>query len=241
MIRKKYLETINYSEYIYQWEDGYRFSVDALLISGFVNYKKREVHALDIGAGSGIISLLLNKKYPHWIIDSVEIQEDLYYLAKENYKLNEIKGSLYFNDVNNLKNKDTYDLVIANPPFFKKDGGFLSPVKEIAIARHEVKNTMETLIKKAHFLLKNKGLFYVIYPSNRLAELCFQLEKYKLKPVALKCIHSFVNKKSIMVMVIAKKGYRGSMVCLAPFIFYDELNVYSKEAKELFERGEIKW
>ncbi|AMP21138.1 hypothetical protein AZF37_08185 [endosymbiont 'TC1' of Trimyema compressum] len=240
MTRKKYLETINYSEHIYQWEEGYRFSVDALLISGFVNYEKREVCALDIGTGSGIIPLLLHKKYPHWIIDGVEIQEDLYYLTKENYKLNEIKGDLYFDDVNNLKNKDTYDLVIANPPFFKKEEGFLSPVEEIAIARHEVKNTMEALIKKAHFLLKSKGLFYVIYPSNRLGELCFQLEKYKLKPVVLKCIHSFIHKKSTMIMVAAKKGYRGGMTCLAPFILYDEFNIYSREAKELFERGEIK-
>ena len=64
MTRKKYLETINYSDHIYQWEEGYRFSVDALLISGFVNYEKREVCALDIGTGSGLIPLLLHKKYP---------------------------------------------------------------------------------------------------------------------------------------------------------------------------------
>ena len=241
MTRKKRLETINYSEHIYQWQDGYRFSVDALLISGFVNYEKKEVRALDVGTGSGIIPLLLHKKYPHWTIDGVEIQKDLYCLTKENYELNEIKGTLYFDDANNLNNKDTYDLVIANPPFFKKEEGFLSPVEEIAIARHEVKNTMEALIKKAHFLLKSKGMFYVIYPSNRLGELCFQLEKYKMKPLGLKCIHPFIYKESTMVMVAAKKGYHGGVACLAPFVIYGKPNVYSEEAQELLERGEIVW
>ena len=241
MTRIKCLETINYTEKIYQWEDGYRFSVDALLISGFVNYEKKDVHALDVGTGSGIIPLLLHKKYPHWTIDGVEIQKDLYLLTKENYELNKIEGNLYFDDVNNLNKKDTYDLVIANPPFFKKEEGLLSPVEEIAIARHEVKNTMEALIKKAHFLLKSKGMFYAIYPSNRLGELCFQLEKYKMKPLAFKTIYPFIHKEGTMVMVAAKKGYRGGVACLSPFILYDNPSVYSKEAKILFERGEIKW
>ena len=148
----------------------------------------------------------------------MEIQKELYLLAKENYELNKIEGNLYFDDVNNLNEKDTYDLVIVNPPFFKKEEGFLSPVEEIAVGRHEVKNTMEALIKKAHFLLKSKGMFYVIYPSNRLSELCFYLEKYKMKTFALKVIHPFIHNEGTMVMVAAKKGYQGGVACLAPFV-----------------------
>lgn len=239
--RVKKLETINYSEKIYQWEDGYRFSVDALLISGFVEASKKEYRVLDVGTGSGIIPVLLKKRFPSWIIDGVEIQEDLFLLAKQNYELNNINGSLYYADVNDLLTKDTYDLIIANPPFFKKEEGFLSPDEEVAIARHEVKNTMAALIKKAHFLLKTKGMFYVIYPSNRGAELCHQLLVNKMKPVALKYIHPFIHKEATMVMVAAKKGYNGGLRCLPPFVMYDAPDVYSKEAQDLFGKGVVTW
>ncbi|MGC2061630.1 MAG: methyltransferase, partial [Thermodesulfovibrionales bacterium] len=159
---------------LYQHKDGYRFSVDALLLYAFVNMKHVH-HAVDLGTGSGIIGFLIAKKYPKATVLLVELQESLYRLAKKNISLNSLEDrvSLMNADIRDLRDMlgpHTCDLVVSNPPFGKPTTGRLSTGEEKAIARHELKIRLPELVSSASYLLKGKGRFFMIFHPDRLLE-----------------------------------------------------------------------
>lgn len=223
----------------YQPEKGYRYSLDALLLSGFVKDLKKESKVLEIGTGSGIVTLLLSKRFPEAKYHVVEIQEELYKIAVENFKLHGLEVDKRLGDYRNISEQDVYDYIISNPPFFKE--GFISKNPMEAIARHELKSTLKDLIEKSKKLLKTGGFLYLVYPAARLSELFRQLEESGIKPYSLKNAHSRPGEKGELVLVAGKKGYRGSLKVLTPFYIYRGKGDYSEESEILFKEGVLKW
>jgi tRNA1Val (adenine37-N6)-methyltransferase len=175
-----------------QKKDGYRFSIDAFLIANFVTLKKDE-RLLDIGTGCGIIPIYLAKRgYTNDML-GVEIQDDLFHLAMENKKLNNISDQIQFlkgdirNHLSTLKKKP-FNIIISNPPYTKKNSGRVSPGDSRYIARYESFLDLSELLSATASLLNKKGRFCVIYPSKRLGELIYmaglnKLELKRLRPV----------------------------------------------------------
>jgi hypothetical protein len=80
--------------------------------------------------------------------------------------------------------------------------------ENIAIARHEVKVTLEEIIKEASVLLKFGGDFYIVHQEDRLVDIFVLMRKYKLEPKELKILN---NKKGNIILIKAKKGGKGGM------------------------------
>ena len=148
---------------LYQHKSGYRFSADAVLLSAFINTPRLKKVA-DFGAGSGIIGLLLAKKYPAAEITLIELQENLVRLAEKNAALNGLdkKAKVVHADIRELFTDvyvrktgcdplHTYDLVVSNPPFRKTKSGLISPDDEKAMARHEIHLPIASIMKSAFF------------------------------------------------------------------------------------------
>ena len=91
---------------VYQNRKGYRFSVDALLLYSFVNVKHAD-NIADLGTGSGIIGLLLGRKYSDAKVMLVELQESLYSLAEKNIIMNglEDRVEVVLADIKDMKKK----------------------------------------------------------------------------------------------------------------------------------------
>ncbi len=236
---KKIREEVLYKYPFFQPVDGYRYSVDALLLSGFIRSKERKINILDIGTGSGIITLLLSKRFPQWEFSAMEIQKDLYEIALENFKIHKLDVDLIEGDYRDIKGNEIYDFIISNPPFFNQ--GHLPKNESEAIARHELTGDMESLIKKVKKLLKGGGYFYVIYPADRMAELLTKMSNNKLEPFALKLIYPSQGKSASLVMVVAKKNHKGRLQVLSPFYISDEMGEDSREIKELYDKGVLEW
>lgn len=223
---------------IYQNKNGYRFSIDALLLASFVNLK----HALkiaDLGAGSGIIGILLAKKYPQAKVDLIEIQNSLALLAEKNIQMNSLAQRIkIFNcNIKNISGNSSFfspksfDLAVSNPPFRRQKTGLISPTDEKAIARHELKLSLKDIAGASFYLLRSKGRLCIIYHPARLLELIDELRKKQLEPKRLRFVHSDRNSEAKMVLVEAVKNGRPEMKIEKPLFIYRENGLYSDELK----------
>lgn len=223
---------------VYQNVEGYRFSVDALLLYSFVNVKYAKEIA-DLGAGSGIIGLLLAKKYPAARVLLVELQESLYRLAERNIRLNNLgeRVSALLTDINHVDSfcpQASYDLVVSNPPFRKPSSGRLSVGEEKAVARHEIRLKLPELAKAASYLLKAKGRFCMIFHPERLIEAIDALREAKLEPKRIRLAHNDADAVSKIVLVEGVKEARAGMKVERPLILYNKDGSYTDELRKMY-------
>jgi tRNA1Val (adenine37-N6)-methyltransferase len=224
---------------ICQSKEGYRFSVDSLLLYDFVNLKKVS-NIADLGTGSGIVGILLARKYPDSRAVLFEIQESLVRLAQNNLAINylEDRVEVVGCDLRLLPasgfSAGKYDLVVSNPPFRVTKSGRISISEEKAIARHEIKLKLCELIEAASFLLRAKGRLCMIYHPGRLSELIHVLSKKDCEPKRLRFVHSNGSSEAKMVLVEAVKGGRPGVRVERPFSIYGDDGGYSEEMGQIY-------
>ena len=192
-------------------EKGLKITEDAILLSEFIkeyfsrkckNLKEKKSF-LEIGAGQGIISLLLSELDIISKIFAVEIQEKVFVALKKNIEINDLNGKII--PINkNIKNVNgEYDFIFSNPPY-KKTGSGKMPENEMErISKYEILLTLEELILEIRRLLKNYGEFFVVVPNSRLNDVFRCIYENRLNVLSVK-----VNKykKVDLVVVHGKKG-----------------------------------
>lgn len=228
---------------LYQAKSGYRFSVDALLLYSFVNVQRVKKIA-DLGAGSGIVGLLLAKKYPCAAVSLFELQEGLATLARRNIVLNSLEGrvNVIMRDIREIRrcqcpSENRFDIVVSNPPFRKPRTGLISSGEERAIARHEIKLKLPELAHAARNLLRSRGRLFLIYHPERLAELAAALREEKIEIKRLRFVHSCALSEAKMVLVEAVSGGATGLKVDRPFYIYDEKGGYGGEMREVYGEG----
>jgi len=223
---------------LYQPKQGYRFSVDSLLLFSFVRLRE-VIKIADLGAGSGVIGLLLAKKYPKSSVTLIELQSELYELAKRNILLNNLQERVIalmadIREISNLKNK-RFDLVVSNPPFRKPLTGLMSGEMQRAIARHEITLRLEDLIKASSSLLKYHGRLCLIHLPERLSELIETCRVNGLEPKRLRFVHSKPSVEAKMLLLEAVKQGRAGLKIEPPFFIYKEDGSYTDEVELIFQ------
>lgn len=192
-------------------EKGLKITEDAILLSEFMKKYfsrkrknlKREKSFLEIGAGQGIISLLLSELDIISKIFAVEIQEEVFAALKKNIEINDLNGKII--PINkNIKNVDgEYDFIFSNPPYKKTSSGKMPENEMERISKYEILLTLEELILEIRRLLKNYGEFFVVVPNSRLNDVFRCIYENRLNVLSVK-----VNKykKVDLVVVHGKKG-----------------------------------
>lgn len=226
---------------IYQNRKGYRFSVDALLLYSFVNVKHAD-NIADLGTGSGIIGLLLGRKYSDAKVLLVELQESLYSLAEKNIVMNALQDrvEVALADIKDMKKGSLlrqYDLVVSNPPFRKPATGLLNIGEEKAVARHELRLKLADLAEVASHLLKARGRFCMIFHPERLFEVIDILRKNRLEPKRIRFVHNDVNAVSKIVLIEAVKDGRAGIKVESPLFMYNKEGEYTAEVSEMYGKN----
>lgn len=214
------------------------FGMDAVLLSGFATARKGE-QVLDLGTGTGIIPILMEAKTPADHLTGLELQEDSADMARRSVELNQLSGKI---DIitGDIKEADTYftsasfDVITCNPPYMIDHHGLINHDSPKAIARHELKCTLEDVVKSASLLLKTGGHFYLVHRPFRLAEIIVTLTKYKLEPKRMRLVYPFVDKEPNMVLLEAVKGGKPRMTVESPLIVFQEPGVYMPEITALY-------
>lgn len=226
---------------IIQNKNGFCFGVDSVLLSDYAKKIKKNAKVIDIGTGTGIISLLLCKKTNLSKIIGIEIQEDVAEMATRSIKLNNLEDKF---EIINTNIKDVleflephgFDAIVTNPPYKKVDTGVKSIERKQLISRHEVECTLEDIIEKGSKLLKDLGEFYMVHRAERLVDIMCLLRKYKLEPKNIRFVHSKVEEKPSLILVRAVRGAKEFLKIDKPLVIYKENGEYTDEILEIYDK-----
>jgi tRNA1Val (adenine37-N6)-methyltransferase len=223
---------------VYQNKCGYRFSVDALLLYSFVQMK----HAgriIDVGAGSGIIGLLLAKKYGSSKVVLLELQEGLARLAGKNVFLNSLGDRVDveqadIRDISRSFGPACFDLAVSNPPFRTSMSGRISLGEEKAVARHELRMAFPDLAVAVSHLLRPRGRFCLIYHPERIVEVIEAFRLNRLEPKRIRFVHNNKDAVSKIVLIEAVKDGRPGLRIERPLLIYNRDGSYTDELKKIY-------
>jgi tRNA1Val (adenine37-N6)-methyltransferase len=209
---------------IIQKKKGYRFSMDAVLLSQFIKIRKNE-RVMDLGTGCGILPLLLSHTTKTHSFVGVEIQKGLAECAEKNVVLNHLEDriSILMHDFRELKEifpAGSFDVILSNPPYRKYRTGRINPSIEKAIARHEIKGTLEDLISIASYLLPPKGRCYTIFPALRTVDLLMALRDGKLEPKRLQFVHPRIGEEAKFILTESIKTSGVELKLMEPLILH---------------------
>lgn len=223
---------------IIQEKDGFCFGIDSVLLSDFAKNIKKDANVIDLGTGTGIIATLLCGKTSLKKVVGVEIQKEVYDMAKRSIKLNSLedKFDIINEDILNLNKiyaQNYFDVVVTNPPYKKKDTGLINESEKKKLSRHEITATLEDFISISNKLLKDKGEFYMVHRPERIVDIIYLMRKYKIEPKELRMVCSEVGKSPKIVLI---KGVKNAK----PFIkIKDNIYIYNKEGKYTDEINKI--
>ena len=192
-------------------EKGLKITEDAILLSEFIKeYFSRKCKNLkgkksflEIGAGQGIISLLLSELDIISKIFAVEIQKEVFSTLKKNIEINNLNEKIIPINKNIKSINGEYDFIFSNPPYKKINSGKMPKNKTEQISKYEVLLTLEEIILEIRRLLKNYGEFFLVVPNSRLNDVFRYIYENRLNILSVK-----VNKykKIDLVVVHGKKG-----------------------------------
>jgi len=228
---------------IIQNKTGFCFGIDSILLVDFAKTIKDKVKVLDLGTGTGIIATLLCEKTKLKEIIGIEKQEEVYEMAKRSIQLNHLedKFKIIHEDILNLNKKfekNTFDVIVTNPPYKKKNTGMKNEVEKKMVARHETTATLEDFIKIAKDLLKDRGEFYMVHRPDRLVDILSHMRKYKIEPKQMRFVYSHKNSEPQLLLIKGVKNAKPFLKVQNNLYIYDENGNYTKEINNIYEKEE---
>lgn len=225
---------------IIQGKEMFRFSLDSTLLGNFVQITNKEKRIIDLCTGNAPIPLFLSLKTKAHII-GIELQDQIADMANRSVELNGLEKQIEIQteDVKHIGEKvgkNIFDIVCANPPYFKYlPTSNINKNEQLTIARHEVRLTLEDLIKEAKGLLKNKGHFYLVHRAERLQEIVKLLSENKLNVKRLQFVFAKQSTTDAMLVLIeAQKESKATLHVLQPIYIHNEDGSYTEEILEIF-------
>jgi len=239
MTNETFDELRAYDLRIIQPGDGYRFSLDPLLLCDFAGVCAGD-RVIDLGAGCGIIPLILARMATDAAFVGVEFQEEMAGLAARNVALNLLRDrvEIICDDVIALRKRfpvSSFDLVVANPPYRTPGSGRMSPRAGRDLARHESSAGLADFLSVAKYLVKPGGRICIIYHVSRLTEIFAQAAILKLALLRMRMVHANPLAKSSMVLVELIKARKNDLEVLSPLFVHDASGEYSIEMKRILE------
>ena len=231
---------------IIQNNKWFKYGVDSVLLSDFAKKMKKNSKVLDIGTGTGIISILLSKKTMAKEIVGIEIQQDVADMARRSVELNNLENKIkIIND--NILNIEKYfkpeyfDYVVTNPPYQKANTGLKSENEKQLISRHEVLCNLEDIIKKSFKMLIDNGVLYMVHRPDRLVDILYLMRKYKIEPKEIRFVHSKASEKPSLVLIKGVKYSGEFLKILEPLIIYKDNGEYTDELLKIYDKEKKNW
>lgn len=190
-----------------QPENGYRFSLDALLLASFAHVGRRHI-GIDLGCGCGVIGLGLILRQPDLTITGVDIDKASVSAATENTVNLHFSDKLTFEqaDVADWRPDAVVDFVVSNPPYRELGRGKVSQGDERATARFENKGNFARFARCAAIALKTRGKFTFVHLPERLPELMAGLADAGLEPKRMRMVHGRKDETAKMVLMETVKA-----------------------------------
>ncbi len=224
---------------VLQSREGYRFSIDAILLASALVPKTGQT-VVDLGTGCGIIPLVLAHRHSDIRIIGVEMQPALVELARTNTAQNRMADRIHIvqADIRKLTLRQVNgpaDVVVCNPPYRRAQSGRINPNPQRAIARHEIHLNLEQLLASVCRILRTGGLFATIYPAERIVDLFHGMRRTGIEPKQMRAIHS----RSVegAKLILAQGVMRGNpgLTVDPPLVIYTTDGTYTDEVQQMME------
>jgi len=202
------------------------------LLSGIPNY------ILDIGTGTGVLSLMAAQLFPTAQISALEIQKEVFEIAKRN-----VENAVFSNRINVIhtdfltwETEEKPDLIVCNPPYFKR--ALNTPDRIRNRARHEQEMTFSKLVFRVKKTLHQKGAFWCVIPNDRVGEM------YEIAKNSDLCISKEIQlygkpEQHVRSILVMEHGQNKSS-CIEHLTIRNENGEYSKDYKELTKDFHLK-
>ncbi len=214
------------------------FGMDAVLLSAFARVKK-DNRCLDLGCGNGVIPILLAGRTEGNSFTGLELQPDIAEMAQRSVQYNHLEDKVHIvngdiKEATSIFGAASFDVVTSNPPYLIQAHGLVSETDHKAIARHELKCTLEDVVASAASLLCPGGHFFLVHRPFRLVEIITCMAAYKLEPKRMRLVYPYVDKEPNMVLLEGVRGGSSRMKVEKPLIVYEKENVYTEEVRKLY-------
>jgi len=182
---------------IYQSKNVFRVGTDGVLLGALANIDNKS-KVLEVGTGTGLISLMLAQRNPKAEFLGLDINEEAVSLTKSNFE-NSIFNSRLKNSLQDFKSFETeekFDLIVSNPPYFEESGS-----EKDKIARQTVELNFQQLISKSSQLLSEQGIFSVIIPAevgSDFIEIAKENQLFLTRRITIKGIENSKVKRLIL-------------------------------------------
>lgn len=221
---------------VLQDDDGYLFSADSVLLANLAKIGKDDT-VLDLGSGSGVMSILVSVKKGAKKVVGVEIDSCTADMSRRSVKMNHLDDKIQIvtgdvKDVKALLTAGSFDKAICNPPYFGGDDG-LEKTSLRAVARKQGDCILNDFVFAASYALKNGGDFFIVYKADRLVELVTTLHQNGLEPKHITYVYPKLSKGVDTVIISAKKGGKLGLQS-STLILMDEEGKYTEKVKELY-------
>ena len=230
------------------WPGGYRFlfddtlfqpGTDSFLLGAFAAAKRGE-RVCDLGAGTGLLGLLLLARQEDLHITNVELQSAACSLARRSAELNGLSDRITCVE-GDLRDKSLlgagmFDLVVSNPPYFADGSGAQAAAAARCTARSEVTCTLEDVFAAAARLLRWGGRFCLVFRTERLAELMETARKHKLEPKRLRLVQNTPQSAPSLLLLECRRGGKTGLNVEAPFLMTNADGSPSSELDAVYFR-----
>jgi tRNA1Val (adenine37-N6)-methyltransferase len=224
---------------VIQPKKGYRFSAEALLLGRFARAKSND-RVLELGAGCGVVSLMIAALFQPREVVAVELQPRLAEMIERSAALNNLKSIRSIcADVRAKKIAGivpaSFDLIVANPPYRAAASGRENPDHSRRLARGGTAASLEDFIDAARLYARNGARVAFIFTARRAAELISTMRSRQLEPKRIRFVHPMMGAPATVMMVEARVLGGIEVAIEPPLILYDRPGTYTGEALELLE------
>ena len=213
------------------------FSLDAVLLAHYPRYKKHW-RVFDLGTGTGVMPLLIADEVKE--IHALEINPVMASLAKRNVVLNNLQEKIHVSEgdyrrIRELYPPESFDCVIANPPYRPVNQGQLNSLDGVARARHEVTATLQDVVKAARYLLRFRGRFAMVHLPERLGEIIVAMAENQIQVKRLQLVQPKPDKLSNLMLIEGVAGAApGGMKAELPLIVHEADGSYTREILDIY-------
>lgn len=226
--------------HIIQNENGFRFGMDAVLLSDFTSVKPRERIA-DMGTGTGIIPLLLSQKRTDTTFEAFEIQPEVAEMASRSVRLNGLEDRVHIHaadmrSATEILGYQSMHAVTCNPPYGKAGSTLTSQTEAVRVSRHETDIDIDEIVKACSAVLRNMGRLTMVFPAQRLLELCDSMRRHRLEPKRIRMVCAKVEKAPYLVLIEAMKNAKPALLWLPPLVVYHPDGTETEEIQRIYHK-----
>lgn len=235
------LDDLQYrGRFIIQRPDTFCFGIDAVLLARFPRYRGRE-RVLDLGTGTGILPLLMADQVAQ--VAAVEIDDTLADMARRSVAMNDLTAKVTirqgdYRDVANLYPRESFDLVLANPPYYPVGRGRENPAPALARARHEITATLFEVVEAARYALRFRGRMAMVHLPERFDEISEALQRAGMAIKRARLVEPRRGKPPCLLLVEAVVGgAAGAIRWLPTLTVYEADGGYTPETLSIYGGG----